>query len=401
MTAKRPLILIVDDAPEDIAIYKRHLTRGCDRRYRIQEAATGASALAMCRRRAPDCVLLDFRLPDLNGLEVLRALALPSGVLPCAVVMLAEIGDTQITVNAMKYGAQDFLEKSWITPELLDRAIANAIEKAALQREVEEQRRELAIKNLMLEQRLADLQREVNERRQAEDALKLANERFTIAEAASKSYVYDWDLESGRIERSAGFSAMLGYNDGEATETHDWCLQQIHPDDVERATEMLDQIARSRKADEMDGYSMEYRIRHKDGRYLWRWVQGKLMRDDAGRVTRVIGCAVDVTRRKQIENSLRESESRLKLAISAMNGGSWEWDLITNEVRWSDEMYGLFDRRPGDFTPTVEGWLGSLSAEDRARAEEAIDAVRRGEDAWMEYHTTWPDGAARWLELRG
>src|SRR5215510_1977124 len=110
MTVKRPLILIVEGAPEDIANYKRHLTRGSNRRRRIQEAATGAIALELFRRRTPDCVLLDFRLPDLNGLEVLRALTGESGVLPCAVVMLAEIGDTQVVVNAMKYGAHDFLE---------------------------------------------------------------------------------------------------------------------------------------------------------------------------------------------------------------------------------------------------------------------------------------------------
>src|SRR5262245_54294024 len=178
MSAKRPLILIVDDAPEDIAIYKRHLTRGQGRRYKIWEATTGAKALAICQRHRPDCVLLDFRLPDMNGLEVMRNLADKSGSLPCAVIMLAEIGDTHVVVDAMKYGAHDFLDKSWVTPEMLERAIANAIEKAALQREVEEQRRELAIKNIMLEERLADLQREVNERRQVEEALTASERRF-------------------------------------------------------------------------------------------------------------------------------------------------------------------------------------------------------------------------------
>src|SRR5262245_13351204 len=84
-----------------------------------------------------------------------------------------------------------------------------------------------------------------------------------------------------------------------------------------------------------------------------------------------------------------------------MNGGAWEWDLITNEVRWSDEMYELFDRRPSDFRPTVEGWLKTLSTEDRSIAAVAIKAVRRGEDAQMTYCSTGSDGAPRWLELRG
>ncbi|HKQ79989.1 MAG TPA: PAS domain S-box protein [Blastocatellia bacterium] len=687
MIAKRPLILIVDDEPEDIANYKSYLTRNSDRRLRVQEATTGAIALEICRRRTPDCVLIDSRLPDLNGLEFLRALASQSGrsgVLPCAVVMLAEIGDTQLVVNAMKYGAHDFLEKSWITPELLERTISNAIEKAALQREVEESQRELAIKNLMLEQRLADLEREVNERKQIQESLagserrferliealpgvvwmsdatgavtykndrwsdltgltieeglgdkwtatvhpddlprilaewkksvatgepheaphryrrrdgeyrwhlcravplrdesgeirewvgvsldihdrylaeraliesearyralveassqlvwtadangisdfswqwwsvvtglpverltsgrwietvhsedrqalrnvwrqsreaqapfeiefrlrasdgeyrhfsahgvplftgdrfngwigmlddvtdrrraevevKLANDRFTVAEAAANGYVYDRNPASNRVQRSAGFGAVLGYDENEIAESHDWWKTLIHPDDVHRVKEMLNHVVSSRKTNGIgdgmaggiangfangfadgftnrfadgfaygyDGYSLEYRIRHKDGRYLWVWDRGKLMRDNSDRVTRVIGTVVDITRRKQIENSMRESESRLKLAIAAMHGGAWEWDLVTNQVRWSDEMYQLFDRSPDEFTPTVEGWLGTLCAEDRKRAEEAMEAVRRGDDARMEYYLKGPDGAVRWLELRG
>src|SRR5215475_7427250 len=164
---------------------------------------------------------------------------------------------------------------------------------------------------------------------------------------------------------------------------------------------MLNQASLGQGMDEMDGYSLEYRIRHKDGRYLWVWDRCRLLRDVTGRVTRVIGSVVDISRRKQIENSLRESESRLKLAIAAMNGGAWEWDLVTDKVKWSDEMYELFDCRPSDFTPTVEGWLKTLSTEDRARAADAIEAVRRGADAQMIYRATGPDGAARWLELRG
>src|SRR5215475_9401283 len=232
MIAKRPLILIVDDALEDIAIYKRHLSRGQSRRYKIWEATTGAKALAICRRRRPDCVLLDFRMPDLNGLEILQAFADKSGVLPFAVVMLAEIGDTQVVVDAMKYGAHDFLEKSWVTPEMLERVIANAIEKAALHREVEEQRRELAIKNIMLEQRLVDLQREVNERRQVEEALSASERRFKrLVEAlpgvawmsdamGSVTYINDYWTEMTGLT----FEKSLGAG---------W-LAAIHPDDAPR-----------------------------------------------------------------------------------------------------------------------------------------------------------------------
>src|SRR5215813_2911399 len=142
MTAKRPLILIVNDASEESAVYKRHLKDDSTHRYRIQEAATGERALTTLKRRTPDCLLLNFQLPDIDALEALRALADESGNLPCAVVMLVEAGETQNVVKAMKYGAHDVLEKSLITPETLGQAVAGAIENAARRREIEEMRRE-------------------------------------------------------------------------------------------------------------------------------------------------------------------------------------------------------------------------------------------------------------------
>src|SRR5215470_14160630 len=337
MTAKRPLILIVDDAPEDIAIYKRYLTRSSDRPYRVQESTTGAIALEMLRRRTPDCMLLDFRLPDLNGLEVLRALAGESGVLPCAVVMLAEIGDTQVVVNAMKYGAHDFLEKSWITPELLERTIANAIEKAALQREVEESRRELAIKNLMLEQRLADLEREVNERRQVEDALTASERRFKrLVEAlpgvawmsdavGSVTYINDYWTELTGLT----FEQSLGAG---------W-LAAVHPDDGPRLGAEWNQAV-------LTGALHESRHRYlrPDGEYRWHMCRAVPLRDESGRLQEWVGFSVDIHVRHEAEKALGESEARYRALVEASSQLVWTADAdgISDRCwKWWSEVTGV------------------------------------------------------------
>ncbi len=302
MTAKRPLILIVNDASEETAIYKRHLKDGSNRRYRIQEAATGARALLMLKRRTPDCLLLDFRLPDIDGLEALRALANESGDLPCAVVMLVEAGETQNVVKAMKYGAHDVLEKSSITPETLAQAVDNAIENAA---------------------RRNKIANDVTDRHRAECEAQLANERFTVAEAAANGYIYDRDPATNIVERSAGFGAVLGYDESESAGSHGWWQTLIHPEDIHRVREMLDRIVSGGNTDDFDGYSLEYRIRHKDGRYLWVWDRGKLMRDVEGQVTRVIGSVVNITGRKQAEDSLRESEERFRTMANTVPSIIW------------------------------------------------------------------------------
>src|SRR5258707_11996355 len=67
-------ILVVDDSPEDRLIYRRLLAKDSDQRYEFLETDSGADGLRQARAARPDCVLLDYRLPDLDGLEFLTAL---------------------------------------------------------------------------------------------------------------------------------------------------------------------------------------------------------------------------------------------------------------------------------------------------------------------------------------
>ncbi|HXG13001.1 MAG TPA: response regulator [Gemmataceae bacterium] len=141
--SERPYhILIVDDSPEDRLTYRRFLEGAPLRCYVIAEADLGEEGLRLCAASKPDCVLLDYRLPDLDGLEFLAGLQERGKDLP-PVVMLTGQGSEEVAVEAMKRGAQDYLVKGTITPDRLRHAVAGAIEKVTLRRQVEEQRREL------------------------------------------------------------------------------------------------------------------------------------------------------------------------------------------------------------------------------------------------------------------
>jgi signal transduction histidine kinase len=162
--APQPLcILIVDDSPEDREHYRRMLSQDPEHQYQFLEAETGEEGLesVLAESPAPDCLLLDYRLPDVDGLEFLTRLREHRRV---PVIVLTGQGNEAVAVEAMKGGAQDYLLKGAVTRQALQSAVRNAVEKVSLQREVEERTAELARANEALQKMYSDLETLVRQR---------------------------------------------------------------------------------------------------------------------------------------------------------------------------------------------------------------------------------------------
>jgi PAS domain S-box-containing protein len=144
-------LLIVDDCPEDRQVYRRYLLQDRKQSYTILEEESGEGALDLCRRYQPDGILLDFRLPDLDGLEFLTELKHQSkGAMP-AVIMLTGYGNETVAVQAMKSGVQDYLVKGQTTPERLYSTIHSAIKNVQLSQELQrsEERFHTSVENML------------------------------------------------------------------------------------------------------------------------------------------------------------------------------------------------------------------------------------------------------------
>lgn len=151
MTEQMTKILIVEDSPEDREVYRRMLSQHQGRHYSMVETDYGADGLEICASERPDCILLDFNLPDMNGLEFLDQLG-ATAEMETGVVMLTGQGNEAVAVEAMKKGAQDYLTKGRISTETLRLAIDNALEKTRLKRELAAKRAELERSNRELDQ---------------------------------------------------------------------------------------------------------------------------------------------------------------------------------------------------------------------------------------------------------
>lgn len=98
------------------------------------EAAEAFQGLQLCRTVSPDCILLEYRLPDMDGMEFLDRLPefCPGEQPRCAVVMLTAVASERVAADALRAGAQDYLVKNRVSPEELGLAVDRAIEKVGL-----------------------------------------------------------------------------------------------------------------------------------------------------------------------------------------------------------------------------------------------------------------------------
>jgi PAS domain S-box-containing protein len=144
---------------------------------------------------------------------------------------------------------------------------------------------------------------------EAEEALRVSERRYRLATEAMAGYVYDADLATGRVARTPGFADVVGYWPDEVDATVDWWRAQLHPDDAARVGP---ELAAGLADPTCAGFTGEYRVRHRDGRWVWVHDRQRFVRDAAGRVTRIVGGASDVTARRAAEAAAAESERRYR-----------------------------------------------------------------------------------------
>lgn len=149
---------------------------------------------------------------------------------------------------------------------------------------------------------------DIDARKQSEARIAEAETRWNFALASAGQGVWDLDMRKGGTTYSSTWVNMLGYADGELDGDPDLWLTMIHPDDRETVAE----ADRAHLDGKTQYFEAEFRMRHKDGHWIWILDRGKaLERDSEGRLIRAIGSLTDITQRKQAEERLIVSAAML------------------------------------------------------------------------------------------
>ncbi len=218
--------------------------------------------------------------------------------------------------------------------------------------------------------------------RQTEE-LRERKDQLTLVLEGSDDGFWDWNLATGRIERSERWASMLGYDLKELEPAPDLALKLIHPEDVPAYEAFRDSLGAGSNVRPQ----AEYRMRAKSGE--WRWIldRGKVVtRAPDGRALRMAGTHTDITERKRTEQALAESQSLLNRSAHLLEQtqatahiGGWEIDLRTDRVYWTAETHRIHETSPDTFQPTVENGIRFYAAESRAIISAAVEnAVLHG-----------------------
>ncbi|MFO0845596.1 MAG: PAS domain-containing protein [Gemmataceae bacterium] len=389
----RPIrVLLVDDDEDDFALTRYLLADIKGGEYVLDWAPVYEDALAAIARREHDVYLLDYRLGEHSGVELLREAQRRGGRGPF--LLLTGQGQRELDLEAMQAGAADYLEKGQLTAALLERSIRYAIERW---RHADELERRVAERTAELAEANARLREEAASRERAAAALRLSEERFRLAAEAVNGIIYDCDLLTGRAERTRGLKEVLGYAPEDVPATVSWWHEQIHPEDLAAVLE-----ANHRQADRAEAsYVSEYRVRHRDGRYLHVVDRGLIVRGRDGQPTRVVGCTQDVSNLRRAEEALRISRERLDLVVQSTELGLWYCDLPFDRLLWNDKCKEHFGLPPWSEV-TIETFFQHLHPDDRERTRQAIGhSIDQDTPYDIIYRTLTPGGQQRWVRAIG
>lgn len=279
-------LLLVDDDQIDRMACKRALAQNADYHFELIEAESANQGLKLARTKEIDCILLDYHLPDLSGVDFLSELAEDSGVLPMPVVMLTGTNNAMVAVDALKLGARDYVVKDsegealqWL-PAVVLRALRE-------------------------QQIIHDKLEAVNQLSEAE-----AKYRSLVEQTPAITYIASLDVP-GQLLYVSPQIQELGFPSDYWLTDPEGLLKRVHADDRLTVIE-----AYSATYEHHTHLRCEHRLIKQNGQARWFLNEANVVRDETRGALCLQGQLVDITVEKENAQELYYYRRRLEELVA-------------------------------------------------------------------------------------
>jgi len=313
----------------------------------------------------PEVIITDVHMPGCSGLELAAILREEEAFTEVPILFLSTESNLERQLSALSLGGDDFLTKPIDPSDLVTAATTRA-------------RRSRHMRQLNGDLRSA-----------------LQDSRFQQFAIDQHALVCITDPAGVITHANNNFCQASGYSRHELLGQKTSILRSdLHP--ASFYEEMWDTIGRGRV------WHGQLHNLNKNGHGYWMEYTIVPFLDTAGTPYQYVAVGTDVTRIKLIQDALHESEERLRLSQEFAGIGSWDWDIESNEVYWSDTACKLFGLAGKARTTPYEHAFDTIHGEDIQRVKAAVSrCLETGEDFDIEYRLNWPDGNMRWLRASG
>ena len=345
-------ILIVDDSYEVREVLRSFIEK---LGHEIIEAVDGQDGFEKAKIHKPDLIITDAMMPKVDGFTLLRNIKMDTNLssIPCVFYSAIYTGSKDREL-ALSLGAEAFIEK----PKTLDE--------------------------------LWEMIQTILERKK-QPAAQIEKRMFKALFESNPDGIVIVNREGHIVQINKQGETMFGY-------TRDELLNQT----IEI---LVPERFRERHVKHRNGYFAEPRVRamgacfglsarRKDGsEFSVDIMLSPLYTDEEMCVTCVVR---DVTEHVQMEKAMRKNEASLANAQRIAHLGNWEWNIVTNELRWSDEIYRIFGLSPQEFGATYEAFLNSVHPDDREFVKKSVNnALYEKMPYSIDHRIVLPNGTER------
>jgi len=356
-------IFIIEDDEGTGRLMQKELNR---HGYEVSLAGTGKQALTLINGTKKEILLVDYKLPDMSGMQLIQKLQEKYGYSP-NFVTLTGFGNEKIAVEMMKMGSRDYIVKD---PEFLE------ILPRVLKRICKELNNEIKLE---------------------ETELHLKKNLGLLKETGEMAKVGGWEID---------LDTQKVYWTDTTIKIHE--VSDDYTPDLSTAIDFYPKGARhkiekavERAIEKGEKYSLELPFITAKGKNLWVATQGNPKMEN-GKCVQLKGTIQDITQRKKAERELKKKTAILKRTEQIAHVGSWNWEIATDKVTWSEELFHIFRRNPKLGAVSYAEHPGVYSADSMKMLDEAVrKCIETGESYELDVEIMRGDGKTAFCTTQG